>query len=98
MSPLNSAAVIGRDNLNTTPSASDRYVQAPLTAGAVQRPKIHRQLAVFVGTVADTEDHHVAFVALDGLEVLDEHSVESVAGEVMLGARGARLAGDRARR
>ena len=53
-----------------------------------------------VSAIADAEDDHVAFVALDRFEVLDEDAVEAVAAEVvfelgMSNAEQVELLGDR---
>src|SRR4051812_42714472 len=52
--------------------ARHEHIQPSPTALAIERPEIHRYLAVLVRAVPDTEENDIAFVALDGFEVLDE--------------------------
>ena len=74
------------DDLDAPARTGDGDVQPPLAALAVERAEVHRQLAGLVGAVADAEEDHVALVALDVLEVLDEEAVEAVLVEEVVEA------------
>src|SRR3569832_2296118 len=52
--------------------AADEHVEASFAALAAQRPEVHRHVALRRLAVADRDVDHVAFVALDILQVLDE--------------------------
>lgn len=56
--------------------AGDRDVQPPPSALPVQRPEVHGDLSVLVGPVAHREDQDVAFVALHGLQALNEEAAQ----------------------
>src|SRR5690606_9872470 len=48
-------------------------VESALTPVSIERTKVHRDASRAVGAIADAEEHHVALVTLDVLEVFHEH-------------------------
>ena len=71
----------GREYHAAAPRAGDQHVQAPPPVVLVQRPEVHRDLPVAVAPVSDRQEDHVALVALDRFEILDEERLGAVAVE-----------------
>jgi hypothetical protein len=63
----------GREHDQLLAGAGDRDVEAALAAVAVERPEVHRHRPRRIGAVAHREQDDVALVALDRLQVLDQH-------------------------
>ena len=75
------AGVERAEDDDLAPCAGDRDVQSSLTTRAVQRAEVEREHALLVAGERDREQHGVALVALDVLEVLDEQAAVVIAIE-----------------
>ena len=67
--------------------AREQHVEPPLAAVAGDRPEPLRQVALGVAAVADRDEDHVALVALDVLQVLDEERLAPIAGALLAAER-----------
>ena len=66
--------------------AGDRDVETLLSAHAIDCPEVHRELPGKVGPERHREEHDVAFVALDVLEILDDDRLLALVREEPLEA------------
>ncbi len=73
-----------REDLDARPRARHEHVETAPAVGLVERPEVHREPARRVGAVAHGDEHDVAFVALDRLEVLHEERLVAVRREERL--------------
>ena len=71
----------GGEDMQFRPGARHRHVQPPLAPVLVHRAEVHGELAGLVGAEGDGKQHHVAFVALDVFQVLDDHGLLALVGE-----------------
>src|ERR1035441_5819656 len=54
----------GREDLASSPRASEQYVQTSLTAVSIDRAKSHGQIALFGSAIAHADKNRVSLVAL----------------------------------
>ncbi len=71
-SGINVAGVDAGDENGLPLGAGDGNVETALALFLSQRAEVEEKPAALVFAVANAEDHHVGFVALDGLKVTDE--------------------------
>ncbi len=68
-------------------SSREEHVQAPLPALEIDGTKVLAKALVGVESVSDTHINHVALVALNRLQILDEETLWVIAIEVLIQVR-----------